>query len=733
MKRFDVPQMLSGAAYALAVTFGALMCPVTAFQIPIDPLPFFLTCAGLSLLAAIVCGLRRVWVWLGAAAILAGVLVYLNRDACASAFFVTADAVVALYSEAFSLGQELLLPEGMELSGNANAFLTPLAALLSFLCAFSLERRNTPVLCAAAGLPFLIMCLIILETVPAIWAVLLLTGALALAFLTQSIRRESADAACRLSALLMLPLAATIALLVLLSPPDRYERGKWSDRLQSGVSSTLNRLSMFRLNENTGQMEFVSPFSPSTLGSRVWDSSVERVDLTRVGPQTKTGRHVMDIYSPVTGTYHLRADSMAVYQDNSWSAIPQSAYDGLSVPDSAFLSQPEDSVRTVEIRTDMKSSICYLPYKPTELPEGMSPYFDAYVRNPKQLTQYSIDFSTRYRWQNDSGSSEYTAFVNQNYLQLPDTLRQALSALYEVQALPKASVSGIDACTAAVTALVQRGKTYSLDTGRVPTDEDFAYWFLTQSDTGYCVHFATAAALLLRWCGVPARYVTGYLVSAAEGEWTPVTEDNAHAWVEYYNGAQWIVLDPTPADLSEDTPAAGTEPDTQTPDETPEQPQPDSPDSTQPQPETPAAPDAAPNSGNSGASQGTEKTGDAAGEPGKWLTALFWILALLAVIGLWFGYRIVRLTGRSAQLNGGNSNRQAVMYFRHLRFLSKLAGAEIEPELEELALRAKFSQHRLTTQELVPLKARCEALTQQLMQEKSLWKRFLYRMIYVIY
>ena len=55
------------------------------------------------------------------------------------------------------------------------------------------------------------------------------------------------------------------------------------------------------------------------------------------------------------------------------------------------------------------------------------------------------------------------------------------------------------------------------------------------------------------------------------------------------------------------------------------------------------------------------------------------------------------------------------------------------PELEALALKAKFSQHRLTPQELVPLKAHCDALTHELMQEKRPWKRFLYRMVYVIY
>lgn len=159
----------------------------------------------------------------------------------------------------------------------ANAFLMLPAVILAFLCTFSLEQRRTPILCAAAGLPFLVLCLFILETVPAAWAVLLLIGALALAFLTQSIRRESGRAACRLSALLALPLAALIGLLVLISPPEAYERGAWQESLQSSVSSALDKLSLFRMDHKTGQMELVSPFSPSTLGSRVWDSSVERV------------------------------------------------------------------------------------------------------------------------------------------------------------------------------------------------------------------------------------------------------------------------------------------------------------------------------------------------------------------------------------------------------------------------------------------------------------------------
>ncbi len=41
-------------------------------------------------------------------------------------------------------------------------------------------------------------------------------------------------------------------------------------------------------------------------------------------------------------------------------------------------------------------------------------------------------------------------------------------------------------------------------------------YFLLENQRGYCMHFATAATLLLRTMGVPARYVEGYILSPRE-------------------------------------------------------------------------------------------------------------------------------------------------------------------------------------------------------------------------
>ncbi|MDA3798693.1 MAG: transglutaminase-like domain-containing protein [Kiritimatiellae bacterium] len=68
---------------------------------------------------------------------------------------------------------------------------------------------------------------------------------------------------------------------------------------------------------------------------------------------------------------------------------------------------------------------------------------------------------------------------------------------------------------------------------------------------GFCVHFASATAMLLRGRGIPSRVVGGYVCS----EWNPwikrfvVREREGHAWVEAWDedAERWITVDTTPA------------------------------------------------------------------------------------------------------------------------------------------------------------------------------------------
>lgn len=80
--------------------------------------------------------------------------------------------------------------------------------------------------------------------------------------------------------------------------------------------------------------------------------------------------------------------------------------------------------------------------------------------------------------------------------------------------------------------------------------------FLSDTKEGYCVQFATSAAMILRQMGIPTRYVEGYLINGLKYDksterlakyQTIVRDYNAHAWIEVYMGAAgWKLYETTP-------------------------------------------------------------------------------------------------------------------------------------------------------------------------------------------
>lgn len=79
--------------------------------------------------------------------------------------------------------------------------------------------------------------------------------------------------------------------------------------------------------------------------------------------------------------------------------------------------------------------------------------------------------------------------------------------------------------------------------GEQPVDE-----FLFRTRRGFCEHFASSMAVLLRAAGIPARIVAGYQGGEmnALGSHMLVHQYDAHAWVDaWLPGRGWVELDPT--------------------------------------------------------------------------------------------------------------------------------------------------------------------------------------------
>jgi transglutaminase-like putative cysteine protease len=102
--------------------------------------------------------------------------------------------------------------------------------------------------------------------------------------------------------------------------------------------------------------------------------------------------------------------------------------------------------------------------------------------------------------------------------------------------------------------LRHNGFVYTLNPGTLPPGEAWLPRFLFETKSGFCEHFASAFAVLMRLEKIPARVIIGY-----EGadynpydQYYTVTQTRAHAWDEIFlrdkdnpNRGRWMRVDPT--------------------------------------------------------------------------------------------------------------------------------------------------------------------------------------------
>ncbi len=149
------------------------------------------------------------------------------------------------------------------------------------------------------------------------------------------------------------------------------------------------------------------------------------------------------------------------------------------------------------------------------------------------------------------------------YLTVPEACEPAIQrACQEAGIQPEDDMDTVISKTVAYFSTEYR---YTTRPGRTPEDEDFVSWFV-ENKKGYCAHFASTAALMLRYNGIPTRYIEGYALTyddlvggelledadvddyAVDGGIfdetavveVEVTDARAHAWVEAYRpGFGW--------------------------------------------------------------------------------------------------------------------------------------------------------------------------------------------------
>lgn len=160
--------------------------------------------------------------------------------------------------------------------------------------------------------------------------------------------------------------------------------------------------------------------------------------------------------------------------------------------------------------------------------------------------------------------SEYSEYVNNNYLDVPITSKRFINDFMVANNLDKSSIDAGDAdipdpndtlfrysAAQKISDFLSENYAYSLTANNGSIDP--LRNFLTRTKSGHCSLYATAMTLMLRELDIPARYCTGFSIypEAIEGNSIELKEKNLHAWVEVYiEELGWVTFDPTAAAVS---------------------------------------------------------------------------------------------------------------------------------------------------------------------------------------
>ncbi len=628
-------------------------------------------------------------------------------------------------------------------SGDLVDALRAAALVLMLPICWVVNRKGSVWVAVPLTLVPLASTLLLTDTVPAVGYLFMYILGIFVLLLTQGTRRRDPRQGNNLSAKASAVAGAALLLIFLLNPQKGYDKQHLAVKLENVVMDLAMKIDpnqkLFPMdNWDAAQMAGDIPAS---------------VALDEVGPKTDRDQRIMTVSSDYEGVVYLRGASYDYYDGTTWITTGQ--------PDGRNQwPRSRNSERfAMTITTDSVHTVLYLPYYSGNL-QALE---NGRLPNDKNFEAYQLTYNVIPPGKMDTGAD---MTVDGLYTQLPGFTqrwaeKQAQSLLDE--RLDLMDAQQVQQAAAAIASYVRSSAKYSLKTPEMPGDTlDFVRWFLEESDTGYCVHFASSAVVLLRSVGIPARYVTGYMVKLSGKGETEVMATDAHAWVEYYlPGVGWMVLEVTPGNRQpvqplpletkppQTTPPETTPPQSSRPITTPTPPVTSDPQVSAPNPETSyqntQPPESTPpgSTGPGGSQPGdsspgttTVPGGKPSGDTGEekplnlsWLLWVLWPLAVVAVIVLQWQIRVYL---RKQALLAGKGNRRALAYWKEAELYAKLLGETPPDALLGLARKAKFSQHILTREELSAFRGYL-AQSQSALKQRPFHYQLLYRLVYALY
>lgn len=285
-------------------------------------------------------------------------------------------------------------------------------------------------------------------------------------------------------------------------------------------------------------------------------------DLSGDGNTIPDNTVVFKLSSNTNDNVYLKMMSYGDFNEtkNGWklaSAYGEKTFDGKSGYYMTSLALNNSGLKTTALAVDPVGGYFALPYY------AFNGDFNIQTSDV-MITGYSTSSYTvnYFNWDDVAGvtvppkyasyESAYSQYVTDTYTTVDIETYNFMQDIIREQSFSASD----DEIIGKVARYIQNAAEYNLDyKTEMDNESNVVIAFLSEYKEGVCRHYASAATLLYRSLGIPARYTVGFLGKTTAGSVTEVTAAQAHAWVEVYvNGIGWVNVEVTGSSPSSSAP-----------------------------------------------------------------------------------------------------------------------------------------------------------------------------------
>ncbi len=500
---------------------------------------------------------------------------------------VMANLIIEVLNDQMNTGRLLFQVTGDTVDWSRDVFLAmiPVMLLSSIGIAHSIYHKEPLLGFCLTALPVMVgLCL---KAEPSIWLLLLLllawTGLLILSAVARPVSKKKKQPiyiqSSHHSSLPYVFLSMTLVLLlgyVLLFSGDDYRPPESVEEAKAAIIAAEQHLRYDKLG-----------------GADI--EELTRGDLTKTHPLVYTESAVFSLNMQIPRSMYLRGFVGGNFQEGKWESAAEGAYSGEYTGITEWLAQRDfypwmqqerlyrmsknyDFSEVAVENVNGNSKYVYLPYEAAlskdTLPDKVNYKKDygAFSKGLRGQRQYTFqcflprltdyDEGTIAKWLKEvkqspqwdeyaDGEAVYRRYVYDTYLYVSEEDSKALGS----SGIDKCAGKTIDYTLHYIRKNFDEEFQYNLEQDKAPNGQDELSYFMEDSRSGNDMHFATAAALMFRKAGIPARYAEGYYLSPEfmmlytdmDNVNIDVPDSLAHSWVEIYvDEVGWMPVEVVP-------------------------------------------------------------------------------------------------------------------------------------------------------------------------------------------